>query len=124
MFKSRTKEARRLQSEKYKDKIEFYRQAHREEAKEYSRQYRLRRKAKGLPNGKAAIWFKRIADRDGAVCKHCGTLQNLSVNHIVPQCVGGKYSYDNLEILCKICNVKEYHRLVQKALKEFFKQTT
>lgn len=124
MFQSRTKEARKIERKKYNNSIVLYRQQHKLEAREYAKKYRQNRKSKGFPNGIASKWFKKISDRDGAVCKHCLTKEDLSINHIVPKCIGGEYSYENLEILCRRCNVKEYHRLVQKALKKYFSKTT
>lgn len=65
-------------------------------------------------------WMKRIKDRDGAVCARCGSKDNLTLQHKIPKCIGGKYSYDNLEILCLKCNMNDYHELVKKALKFYF----
>jgi 5-methylcytosine-specific restriction endonuclease McrA len=35
--------------------------------------------------------------------------------------IGGGNEETNLEVLCVSCNSKEYHLLVKKALKEYFK---
>lgn len=66
-------------------------------------------------------WFKKIAERDGAKCKKCKSLKNLTLEHKKPQSIGGKFSYENLEILCLPCNVKAYRELVDKALRAYFK---
>jgi 5-methylcytosine-specific restriction endonuclease McrA len=66
------------------------------------------------------VWFKRISIRDGLVCRKCGQTENLTLEHKIPRCVGGKYSFDNLEILCLKCNMNNYHELVKKALKFYF----
>jgi 5-methylcytosine-specific restriction endonuclease McrA len=84
-----------------------------EKCKEYYRKNRKKYR-------KSNIWLNKIAKRDGMVCKGCGATENLTINHIMPRCVGGKYSYSNLEILCQECNIKEYHKIVKKALKLYF----
>ena len=65
-------------------------------------------------------WLDRIIKRDGKKCRKCGTSESLTLNHKIPRCIGGEYSYENLEILCRVCNIKDYHSLVKKALKSYF----
>lgn len=67
------------------------------------------------------LWMKRLSERDGAKCRKCGTIDNLTIEHKIPRCIGGKNSYENLEILCLKCNINEYHTLVKKALTLYFK---
>lgn len=42
--------------------------------------------------------------RDGNRCLHCGTSDNLSVDHIVPVFRGGSSDIENLQTLCVPCN--------------------
>ena len=77
---------------------------------------------------KLGIWkryddtvLKKLAERDGRKCKMCSVTENLTIEHIIPRCVGGGNALDNLEILCKTCNIKTYHRLVKTALIFYFK---
>lgn len=65
-------------------------------------------------------WLQKIALRDGGFCKKCGSTERLTLQHIKPRCIGGEYSYENLEILCFSCNIKDYHQLVKKSLKLYF----
>lgn len=51
--------------------------------------------------------LQALADRDGMICKHCGTTQNLSIDHIVAVINGGKNVLSNLQILCRSCNSKK-----------------
>ena len=50
---------------------------------------------------------KQVFDRDGKVCKKCGAIKNLSLDHIKPVSKGGENSLDNLQVLCKSCNSKK-----------------
>lgn len=69
-------------------------------------------------------WFERITQRDGEKCIGCGSTERLTLNHKFPRCIGGKYSFENLEIMCLFCNVKNYHELVRKALTSYFKNAS
>jgi 5-methylcytosine-specific restriction endonuclease McrA len=66
------------------------------------------------------IWLKKIAERDGYECRNCHITKKLTLQHKIPKCIGGNYSYENLEILCFQCNIKDYYSLVKKALKFYF----
>ena len=48
-------------------------------------------------------------------------VEDLTIQHIIPRCIGGKTNYENLEILCFKCNIQDYHLLVKKALEFYFK---
>ena len=45
-----------------------------------------------------------IFDRDGKICKHCGTDDKLTLDHIIPVSKGGEDKFDNLQVLCRSCN--------------------
>lgn len=45
-----------------------------------------------------------IFDRDGWKCLRCGTVDNLTIDHIIPQSKGGTHDSDNLQTLCDRCN--------------------
>ena len=45
-----------------------------------------------------------VFERDGKKCVRCESEDDLSVDHIFPQCIGGTHSYTNLRTLCRRCN--------------------
>ena len=45
-----------------------------------------------------------IYERDGYRCRHCGSTENLEIDHIQPIARGGKSTIDNLQTLCRNCN--------------------
>jgi hypothetical protein len=45
-----------------------------------------------------------ILTRDGEKCKRCGSIDDLTVDHIFPQSIGGTHSHQNLRTLCRSCN--------------------
>ena len=49
--------------------------------------------------------YQAVLDKCGRVCVKCGTSKHLEVDHIVSVVDGGKTELDNLQMLCKRCNV-------------------
>jgi hypothetical protein len=47
---------------------------------------------------------RAVFERDGYKCKHCGTSEFLSVDHITPVRRNGNNSLDNFQTLCIRCN--------------------
>jgi len=95
-----------LYRKRKRDELNEYKRKRRSDGKEKKSQYRDSRKIKKL--------------KEGGKCRACNSLENLTVNHIVPLAIGGGNEDSNLEILCVTCNSKEYHQLIQKALKVYF----
>ena len=52
-----------------------------------------------------------VLERDGHVCLHCGTTENLSMDHVIPWSLGGPDTEDNLQTLCRSCNSKKGARV-------------
>lgn len=46
---------------------------------------------------------RHVFERDGK-CLKCGTMEDLTVDHIVPESQGGPYTVHNLQTLCSTCN--------------------
>lgn len=42
--------------------------------------------------------------RDGGACVRCGSKDDLTVDHIFPQSIGGTHAKQNLRTLCRSCN--------------------
>ena len=63
---------------------------------------------KGLLSGKMQIssLFKdeRWKMENGARCVYCGSIENLSVDHLFPRIKGGADNVENLVCSCKSCN--------------------
>ena len=54
------------------------------------------------------VKFKdEVFERDGHECLKCGSLENLTIDHIVPVSKGGIDEMDNLQTLCKTCNLSK-----------------
>lgn len=45
-----------------------------------------------------------VIARDGKKCVRCGSTDDLTVDQIFPQCIGGNHALKNLRCLCRSCN--------------------
>lgn len=50
---------------------------------------------------------RRVFERDEYRCQHCGSWENLHLDHIVALANGGTDDEDNLQTLCGTCNLKK-----------------
>jgi 5-methylcytosine-specific restriction protein A len=60
-------------------------------------------------DGSTALWRKirqRVLLRDQHTCQRCG-LEATHVDHVVPRRLGGDDSMDNLQALCRQCNLSK-----------------
>lgn len=45
-----------------------------------------------------------VFKRDGKFCRRCGTIDDLTIDHIFPLIRGGESNLENLQVLCRPCN--------------------
>jgi 5-methylcytosine-specific restriction endonuclease McrA len=50
---------------------------------------------------------ERVFARDGRICKYCGNDENLQIDHIISRKNGGTHDMDNLQVLCRDCNLRK-----------------
>lgn len=55
-----------------------------------------------------------IKKRDGEKCNYCGSTHELEIDHIIPISKGGNSTEDNLQVLCKHCNILKFNHLVNQ----------
>lgn len=60
---------------------------------------RLRRK---MPDRRKVV--RKLAVRDGAYCRWCFAVTNLTIDHVRPLSRGGTNDLNNLQLLCDSCN--------------------
>lgn len=46
----------------------------------------------------------KIFRRDGFKCKQCGSSNDLTVDHVIPESKGGEHNLSNFQTLCRSCN--------------------
>lgn len=53
-----------------------------------------------------AVW-----NRDKGKCVYCGSTENLHFDHIIPFSKGGDTSIENLQLLCRKCNLEKSNKI-------------
>ena len=54
---------------------------------------------------------ERVFKLHGHVCAYCGTDEGeMHIDHIIPRKAGGTHDLDNLQVLCKSCNLRKAAR--------------
>eukprot|EP00551_Chaetoceros_affinis_P009534 CAMPEP_0203672448 /NCGR_PEP_ID=MMETSP0090-20130426/8481_1 /ASSEMBLY_ACC=CAM_ASM_001088 /TAXON_ID=426623 /ORGANISM="Chaetoceros affinis, Strain CCMP159" /LENGTH=297 /DNA_ID=CAMNT_0050537767 /DNA_START=497 /DNA_END=1390 /DNA_ORIENTATION=+ len=62
------------------------------------------------PNQKPAFTRRNVFLRDGYKCQYCTKMyrtNDLSLDHVVPRCAGGKLEWENAVTCCKKCNSRK-----------------
>ncbi len=68
------------------------------------------------PRRKVRLSKREIFRRDHYTCQYCGrTLQNLTVDHVIPKRLGGTRSWENLVTACAPCNHLKGGRTLEEA---------
>lgn len=71
-----------------------------------------------LPKQKVRLNRRNIFARDANRCQYCGkrfSTSELSLDHVVPTCLGGDASWENLVCACVRCNVRKGGRTPKQA---------
>lgn len=74
--------------------------------KKYSLYTRKKLKSRATKNYKFR-W--KIFKRDNFTCQDCGCQKDLELDHIIPLSQGGEDKEDNMQTLCKRCNLQKMH---------------
>lgn len=59
----------------------------------------------------SAVVRKQLLEAYPACC-NCESTENLSVDHIKPQSEGGTNDWDNLQVLCVLCNSRKFKQTI------------
>ena len=55
------------------------------------------------------LWRRSIKEKWNYQCAYCGSDQNLTIDHVVPQCKGGSDFITNVICCCETCNRSKAH---------------
>jgi hypothetical protein len=58
----------------------------------------------GTMNMRTIFDDEKIKLQTGQICNYCGSTENLALDHIFPQKLGGKDDAENLIFACRTCN--------------------
>jgi 5-methylcytosine-specific restriction endonuclease McrA len=79
------------------------------------------------PKGYVRFNKRNVFIRDRMSCLYCGaegTMDSLTLDHIIPRSKGGKTSWINCVACCKTCNIKKGNKTPQEAGMTLKKQPT
>src|SRR6266487_3486825 len=57
-------------------------------------------------DARAFVW-----NRDGGRCRNCGARLDLQFDHVIPVALGGANTAENIELLCRACNLAKGSKL-------------
>ncbi|MES2387343.1 MAG: HNH endonuclease [Bacteroidota bacterium] len=58
---------------------------------------------------------QNVFRRDGHKCQYCGSVKNLTLDHVIPRSKGGRTTWDNLLTACQPCNSRKGDYLPDEA---------
>ncbi|KAL3824629.1 hypothetical protein ACJIZ3_020658 [Penstemon smallii] len=64
---------------------------------------------------KKGLSRKNIFHRDNFTCQYCSSIENLTIDHVLPIARGGKWTWENLVAACAKCNSKKGQKTVEEA---------
>jgi hypothetical protein len=62
---------------------------------------------KGNRTAIPAALRRAILIRDNFTCQHCGSTEDLTIDHIIPVANDGPTTYENSQVLCRPCNSRK-----------------
>ncbi len=70
------------------------------------------------------LWRKSIKEKWNNKCAYCESTENLTIDHVIPQCKGGIDFLTNVVCCCQSCNQNKGHKDWEEwySEKDFFTQ--
>lgn len=59
--------------------------------------------------------YQAVFERDGRQCRYCRSVDDLTVDHVIPRCQGGPDLATNLVVACRSCNGRKGGRTPEQA---------
>lgn len=50
---------------------------------------------------------REVLRRDHHTCQYCGSVKNLTLDHVIPRSRGGQHTWDNVVTACERCNFRK-----------------
>lgn len=67
------------------------------------------------PRPRVRLSKREVFRRDGYTCQYCGTRSGrLTLDHVVPRHLGGRYEWENLVTACASCNLRKGGRPLEQ----------
>ena len=86
-----------------------WRQRNPEKRNEISRRYRARKASAPVCDLTAEQW-EAIKTQHNHKCVVCGSIDDITMDHIIPLSKGGSHTANNVTVLCRSCNSRKRDR--------------
>lgn len=63
-----------------------------------------------------------IFKRDDHRCQYCGSIKDLTIDHVFPRCRGGQDTWENMVVACMPCNTHKGDRTPEEWGKPLYRQ--
>lgn len=63
-----------------------------------------------------------IYKRDDHMCQYCGSIKNLTIDHVMPRSRGGKDTWENMVVACMHCNTHKGDKTPEECGKLLYKK--
>lgn len=106
--------ARQYRQDNYERRLEIERESRQKNKDKYrpSKNARQRIRNKILAGSKYLILDKELRKIYNSPCFKCGSMENQSLDHIIPISRGGNHSVGNIMTLCFSCNASKNAKLL------------
>jgi 5-methylcytosine-specific restriction endonuclease McrA len=81
----------------------------------------------GRQRRKIRFTRRNLFERDACTCQYCGVklpVRELTLDHVVPRCHGGRSTWENLAVACVKCNSRKANRMPHEAGMRLLRQPT
>ena len=108
-YRARNLATNRAYQQSHREKINQHARAWRKRNPDAVRHFRRMRQAreKNAPGSYSRAEWQAMCDWFGPACLCCGSVEFLTVDHVMPLALGGSNSIENLQPLCLTCNKRK-----------------
>jgi len=75
------------------------------------RAHKYKKRNKNCGGIDIVAWNNKLSGCEG-MCVNCGTVSNITIDHIIPLSKGGTNDIENLQPLCRSCNSRKYNKIL------------
>lgn len=106
--------ARKYREENYERRREVEKKSHAKNKEKYRPAHNARQSVRNkiLTEKKYLILDKELHKIYNSPCFNCGSMENQSLDHIIPVSRGGNHSIGNIMTLCLKCNMSKHARTI------------
>ena len=63
-----------------------------------------------------------VYKRDDHMCQYCGSIKNLTIDHVIPRSKGGQDTWENMVVACMPCNTHKGDKTPEEWGKQLYRK--